>query len=352
MRALTIGELERESGVSRQTIYYYVRTGLLPAAQKASRSRALYTEEHLALLREIEDLRAQGYRRSAIQARLAVRIREIADSQVDLVARRDEELRQSILVAATRSFVGKGYKGTRMADLIEDLGITPQVLYGYFATKQDLFIACYKIAVRFINRHIGPRYDQTDDPAERQIWGMYADSGIKAFAPSLMMLAHGAAQHDEQARRDLREAYGLITEDIISDLRRLRRADDQPPLNDELVTHAIIGSFEQMWARASLDDEFSWREIVRTNLAIFLAIAAVYTGELDISERLARYGQLLDEVSQLEPPVPAELAQAAPVPAQPARSSPPVPAEPNRSSPPVPAEPNRSSPPVPSGRGR
>ena len=51
MRALTIVELERESGVARRTIYYYVRIGLLPAAQKASPSRALYTEGHLALLR-------------------------------------------------------------------------------------------------------------------------------------------------------------------------------------------------------------------------------------------------------------------------------------------------------------
>jgi DNA-binding transcriptional MerR regulator len=36
MRALAIGELETESGVSRSTIYYYVRAGLLPPAQKSS----------------------------------------------------------------------------------------------------------------------------------------------------------------------------------------------------------------------------------------------------------------------------------------------------------------------------
>ena len=60
MRALTIGELESESGTPRQTIYYYVRTGLLPPAQKASRSRGLYTEEHLALLRRDREAAQPG----------------------------------------------------------------------------------------------------------------------------------------------------------------------------------------------------------------------------------------------------------------------------------------------------
>ena len=80
MRALTIGELEQESGVPRQSIYYYVRTGLLPPAQKASPSRALYTDDHLALVHEIEALRQQGLRRSAIKTRLERRVLAAGDT--------------------------------------------------------------------------------------------------------------------------------------------------------------------------------------------------------------------------------------------------------------------------------
>jgi AcrR family transcriptional regulator len=307
VRALTIGELERESGASRQTIYYYVRAGLLPPAQKASRSRGLYTEEHLRLLGEIEDLRAQGLRRSAIQARLADRIREAGNNGVDLVARRAEETRQAILVAATRSFATRGYKGTRMADLIEELGITPQVLYAHFATKRDLFVSCYKIAVHYMDAFLQPRFENAGDGAEMQVWYMYADSGIKAFAPDLMMLAVEAAQHDENARRDLREAYQTITADTVADFRRMRRSEQDLPFSDELITHAIFGAFEQMLARAGLDDEFSWRDCVRNALALYLAVRAAYRGELDLSKLARKYDALLDEVSQLPPPVPDEL---------------------------------------------
>jgi len=307
VRALTIGELESESGVPRQTIYYYVRTGLLPLAQKASRSRGLYTEEHLALLRDIEELRSQGLRRAAIQARLAGRVREAGSNGVDLVARREEEMRQAILVAATRSFATKGYKGTRMADLIEELGITPQVLYGHFATKRDLFVSCYKIAVKSMDGFLQPRFETARDSAEMQVWYMYADSGIKAFAPNMMMLAIEAAQHDEEARRDLREAYRVITEDAVADLKSMRRSASDPPFTDELIVHAIFGGFEQMLARAGLDDEYSWRDCVRNGLGLFLAVRAVYRGSPDLSELTTTYGALLDEVAQLPPPVPDEL---------------------------------------------
>jgi len=307
VRALTIGELESESGTPRQTIYYYVRTGLLPPAQKASRSRGLYTEEHLSLLSEIEQLRSRGLRRAAIQTRLAGRVREAGSNGVDLVARREEETRQAILVAATRSFATRGYKGTRMADLIEELGITPQVLYGHFATKRDLFVSCYKIAVQCMDAFLQPQFEKARDSAEMQVWYMYADSGIKAFAPNMMMLAIEAAQHDEDARRDLREAYRVITGDAVADLKRMRRGEDDPPFSDELIIHAIFGGFEQMLARAGLDDQYSWQDCVRNGLGLFLAVRAVYRGDLDLSELTTSYGALLDEVAKLPPPVPDEL---------------------------------------------
>jgi len=290
VRALTIGELEQESGVPRQTIYYHVRAGLLPPAQKSSPSRALYTDDHLALLGEIEALRLQGQRRSAIKARLEGRVLAAGDSGVDLVARREEETRQAILIAATRRFARKGYKGTRMADLIEELGITPQVLY-----------------VQFMDDFLKPRFESARDSAEMQVWYMYADSGIKAFAPNLMILATEVAQHDEEARRDLREAYDTIFGDTVADFRGMRRSQADPPFSDELIAHAIVGAFEQMLVRASLDDQYSWRDVAHNALGLFLAVRAAYQGELDLSDLTTKYGKLLDEVAQLPPPVPEEL---------------------------------------------
>jgi AcrR family transcriptional regulator len=307
VRALTISELERESGVPRRTIYYYVRLGLLPEAQKASRTRALYTEDHLALLREVEVLRAKGLRPAAIKTRLAGRLRTAGESGVDLVARRDEAMRDAILRAATRSFARNGYKGTRMGDIVAELGITPQLLYQHFATKRELFVACYRIAVHYMAGVIIPRVGPEGDPAARLVWYMYADEGIKAFAPHMFALAVEASQHDEAARTDMREAYERIFRELIEDLTRLRTSDREPPISDELISHGMMGAFQQMLARATLDDEYSWREVTRHTLGLFLLLLTAYRGEQDLAEMLEPYEDLLKEVAELPPPIPPEL---------------------------------------------
>jgi AcrR family transcriptional regulator len=226
---------------------------------------------------------------------------------VDLVARRDEQTRDAILRVATRSFAQKGYKGTRMADLIAELGVTPQLLYSHFATKRELFVACYKVAVRYMAGTVLPRVEPGADPAVRLVWYMYADEGIKEFAPGMYALAVEAAQHDEKARRDLREAYETIFREQVADLRRLRRSDREPPISDELISHGLMGAFEQMLARAALDDEYSWREVTRHTLALFLLLLAAYRGEQDLRALLTPYEDLLTEVAELPPPVPPEL---------------------------------------------
>ncbi len=307
MRALTISELERESGVPRRTIYYYVRLGLLPEAQKASRTRALYTEDHLALVREAEALRAQGLRPAAIRTRLAGRLQAAGENGVDLVARRDEATREAILRAATRSFAHKGYKGTRMGDLIIELGITPQLLYQHFPTKRDLFVACYRIAVRYMADVIIPRVGPEGDPAARLVWYMWADEGIKAFAPHMFSLAVEASQRDEAARADMREAYERIFRELIDDLKQLRTSDGEPPISDELISHGLMGAFQQMLARAALDDEYSWREVTRHTLGLFVLLLSAYRGDQDLGALLAPYEDLLTEVAGLPAPVPPEL---------------------------------------------
>jgi AcrR family transcriptional regulator len=227
---------------------------------------------------------------------------------VDLVARRDEETRHAILAAATRSFARKGYKGTRMADLVAELSVTPQLLYQHFATKRDLFVACYKVAVRYMAGVIIPRVEPEGDPAVRLLWYMYADEGIKAFALHMFALAVEASQHDEAARRDMREAYERIFRELIDDLARFRTSGEEPPLSDELISHGLMGAFQQMLARATLDDEYSWREVTRHTLALFLLLFTAYRGEQDVAALLAPYEDLLTEVAELPPPVPPELA--------------------------------------------
>lgn len=54
-------DLEKAAGVSRETIRFYIREGLLPEPQRTSRNSALYTDEHLARLLTIRRLKDERF---------------------------------------------------------------------------------------------------------------------------------------------------------------------------------------------------------------------------------------------------------------------------------------------------
>lgn len=54
-------ELERESGVGRETIRFYIREGLLPEPERATRNSAVYSDDHLTRLRAIRRLQDERF---------------------------------------------------------------------------------------------------------------------------------------------------------------------------------------------------------------------------------------------------------------------------------------------------
>lgn len=58
---MRMAELARESGVSRETIHYYLREGLLPRPVKGGKTVAYYDESHLERLALIRRLREEKY---------------------------------------------------------------------------------------------------------------------------------------------------------------------------------------------------------------------------------------------------------------------------------------------------
>lgn len=51
-----------------------------------------------------------------------------------------ESRRQAIVQAAAHVFLEKGYAGTKMSDIAQTVGYSKATLYGYFESKEDLFL--------------------------------------------------------------------------------------------------------------------------------------------------------------------------------------------------------------------
>ena len=58
---MTVGELARRTGVSTQTIHYYVKEGLLPKPDKTSKTWAYYTYAHVERINMIRNLKERYF---------------------------------------------------------------------------------------------------------------------------------------------------------------------------------------------------------------------------------------------------------------------------------------------------
>ena len=310
MRSLTITDLERASGVPRSTIYYYVREGLLPTAQKAAASRAVYSDQHLALLRDINGLKGRGLPLQAIKDRLAPKIAAARETDVDLVAEQNEQTRQAILTAAARLFVRKGYKRTRVADIIKEVGITPPVFYGHFASKQDLFVEAFGVFVGWMRGFLEGRLANEPDPAAREIARVHGYLGLQTLSPDLMALVRSEALHEDQddaLRKAAKRSYGDMTQDTLRDLEDLRRnAGTRLPASDELMAYGLLGGVENIVMRASWDDRYSRTDVLWSTLCMFLAVQALYSGRLDMRAEFERYAEAVDRLGTTPLPVPPD----------------------------------------------
>lgn len=299
MRALTISELEQASGVPRSTIYFYVREGILPPAQKAAASRAIYTDVHVELLQEIRRLKEDGYALEDIRVELDHRIESAEASDVDLVAREAERVRCSILEAAARQFSRKGYKRTRIADIIKEAGISPPAFYTHFRTKRQLLIESFGVFVQWSRALLEPQLASEPDLGIRLLRRTGAFYGVQALSPDRLALVRSEALiEDNEMRQVAQSTYQAMIRGILEDLKGLRGQGAAPAgISDELMAFSLEGALEHVVMRASWDDTFTKHDVVMAHLCVYLAIVAVYSGQLDLTEQLARYRGLVDSLA-------------------------------------------------------
>lgn len=311
MQPLTISDLERATGVGRDTIHFYIGEGLLPPAQKASATRSIYERSHVELLQEIVRLKAEGLSLKEIRAQLHDRIEAAAQNGVDLVARQSEAIRTVILETAARRFAERGYQRTRISDLCKEVGVTAQVLYAHFPSKRHLFINCYRVYYQWMYAQVQPFIERTDDLNARLALRSWASFGIQSFSPDLQAMARVEAVHPESDLRPLvRGLYAEILESTKEELeseRRLgreSRAEAGPGLLDEeLVSYAFIGALENMQMRASWDDRYTRRDVMRNLLTMYMAVRAIFSGKLDPAGDWAAVAGLVESLAETTPDV-------------------------------------------------
>src|SRR6185295_794571 len=86
-----------------------------------------------------------------------------------------EAIRRAILDAARELFVSEGYQNVSIRKIAERIEYSPAAIYGYFASKDDIFFALAEEGFHLLRSGSEP-VDETKPPLERVraiFWRLY-----------------------------------------------------------------------------------------------------------------------------------------------------------------------------------
>jgi DNA-binding transcriptional MerR regulator len=305
---LTTAAVEKKTGVSRSTIYFYIRQGLLPEPQKTPGGRSLYSDDHVDLLRKIGELKREGRSLPEIKQALSERVIRAQDSGVDLAAGEYDRVHSGIIQAAIEEFMAKGYKRTHVSTIIQKLGINPQLFYRHFPSKLQLLAECFRSFIEVGSATIEPAMQAYPDPAERAIRRLGLDRRGDELGSMLAAAIYSEGKLDPVDHVPVEDALENIMSRFASEIGGVRPPGSPvPQVSDLLVAYGLLGALSFQSMRASWGRGLTTADFLRAHLFIHLAILAAVRGEVDIYGRLAHYEALVQEVTAEMPDLPQTL---------------------------------------------
>ena len=160
--------------------------------------------------------------------------------------------RARILESAVRSFAAKGFYGTSMDDIAEELLLTRGSLYYYFKDKEEILALCHETALEAMLEVTGRvRASQLPpDEALRRIVVEHVRVMVDKFHGTALAIQFDAL--DPKRRAGVvaaRDAYERSVRDVIADgiARKIFR-----PVDAKLATFAVLGSINWLarWYKA------------------------------------------------------------------------------------------------------
>jgi len=296
--SLTMSQLERVSGVPRTTIHFYLREKLLCPGLKTSATRALYSQRHLDRLSAVERLKKEGLSLPAIRQELG-EDREPPEQDAENPACRADLERQSILEAAARRFASVGYAGTRVVDIVNDVGINKQLLYSHFPTKRALFIESLEVYVGWLVDANESAIRSVADPYERLLLRMGAFVSLQKNSPLFLSLLRAESwTQGEEAQAVAERILNKLVQPTIDELQGLRNERTPAGLHEDTFAHGMLGFGDAVRVISMISRRVSILEALRASVAIFAGVRAIWSGELAVPELLDKYDGLINQIAR------------------------------------------------------
>jgi AcrR family transcriptional regulator/predicted DNA-binding transcriptional regulator AlpA len=254
-RPLRISELEKLSGVSRSSIHYYMREGLLSPPVKTGKTMSYYRPGHIKELERIKQLQAEGYP--------VTFIRRMMDDEREGVPRQagggggKSERRQQIMDRAVELFAKHGYHKTNVTDITRAVGVGHSTFYIYFPDKKALFMECVDGVFQSMFSDVWEEIKHEKDPLERlRKRGEVVLKSHPQFLDMLQVLAT-MVEDDPRLEKKRREIYASIVEPVKQDLTRAGEMGLIPPVNVDIAAFFVVGFLETAATILGVSDSYT-----------------------------------------------------------------------------------------------
>jgi DNA-binding transcriptional MerR regulator len=210
-------ELEKASGVGRETIRYYIREGLLPEPDRASRNSASYSAGHVARLRAIKRLQEERFLPLAV-----IRTLLDADDGDRWLAPDAFPMLDALLAARLEA---GGTARLSVAGVAEQLGVDPSLIDEHAATGMigidaDGTISARDAAILGSIKELGDIGFTEDLGFTGDQMRFYLDFIEWVTTQEMRLFLHGTAGHVGEAQAlDMAERGVSVINDLLSQLR-------------------------------------------------------------------------------------------------------------------------------------
>ena len=263
-RLYRISQLERSTNVARRTILFYVEKGLLHPPVKTGKTMSYYDEAHYKKLIFIRKAKKKGLPLAAIR-----QIIEDMDTEgegfgprlkEDLILRHREDVkkkhprkktglvtRERIVSEGSRIFQEKGFKNTRVNDIISHLNIGKGSFYSYFSNKEELFLECVPLIFEKFFSESWEKIRKENDPYKRLILRTEVTIPVINEFITIMQLSQEALKEANPNLRKLGEKiYRSVCRPIEADIEKGIQQGLFRAINPRLYSSIFLGIMESI----------------------------------------------------------------------------------------------------------
>jgi AcrR family transcriptional regulator len=186
----------------------------------------------------------------------------------------EAERRQQILEAALVCFGRSGYHQTTMDDLAAELPFSKGLLYYYFRTKRDLFVALLddwaERSLQAWEAMLGPEEDVLLQIFQSIQYGVQLVAQSRDLA-RIEFEFYGQVGRDAEVADAFRSLYGQFRAQIQSILDAGAGSGELRSLDTEVVAAVLFGAYEGLALQAMVEPEaFDWSAVADALCALVL----------------------------------------------------------------------------------